>query len=899
MEQSAHPLILVDGSSYFYRAFHALPPLTNSKGQPTGAVYGVVNMIKRLIKDYQPQQMAVVFDAKGKTFRNEWYPAYKANRAKMPDDLRSQFEPLVELLKAMGLPLLIIDGVEADDVIGTLAHLAGEQHMPVIISTGDKDMAQLVNDHVTLINTMSNQRLDYEGVKEKFGVTPQQIIDYLALVGDVSDNVPGVTKCGPKTAVKWLERYQTLDNLIENANGIDGKIGENLRAFLPQLALSKKLVTIKTDIELPLTLAELTLQPANQAQMIALTRELEFKNWLKELVGADEQPTIEPQAPTQQPIQFELITEAVPFQQCLEKLQSCDLFCVDTETTDIDAIRAHIVGISLAIDPAHPVYIPLAHDDGSQQLDRDMVLAALKPILENPLIGKIGQNLKYDYNVFKNHGITLKGIRYDTMLESYLLNSSAGRHDMDSLALKYLGYKTISFADVAGVGAKQLRFNQIPVASAAPYAAEDADVTLRLHQTLYPMMDETLRCVFHEIEMPLLTVIADIERQGVLIDKHILLKHGDRLKIRMATLKEEALQLAGKEFNLNSPKQLQEILYQEQHLPVLAKTPTGQPSTAESVLQELAFDYRLPAVILEYRSLNKLVSTYIDALPKRINPNTHRVHTSYNQAVAATGRLSSSEPNLQNIPTRSEEGRLIRKAFVAPDQHVLLAADYSQIELRIMAHLSQDAGLQKAFANGWDIHAATASELFSVSLNEVSNEQRRRAKAVNFGLIYGMSAFGLAKQLGVSRQDAQQYIDCYFQRYPGVLDYMERTRQLAHQQGYVETLFGRRLYLPEINARNMMRQKAAERTAINAPMQGTAADIIKKAMLAVADWQQTQTRPDVRMIMQVHDELVFEVHQDAIELAQQVVRNLMEHTVELSVPLLVSIGVGYDWDEAH
>ena len=931
MKQLTAPLLLVDGSSYFYRAFHALPPLTNSKGQPTGAVYGVANMIKRLIKDYQPQQMAVVFDAKGKTFRDELYPAYKAHRPPMPEDLRSQFHPLIALLRAMGLPLFIIDGVEADDVIGTLAHQANQQGMPVVISTGDKDMAQLVNGNVTLINTMSNQVLDHDKVIEKFGVTPQQIIDYLTLVGDVSDNVPGVHKCGPKTAAKWLMEYKTLEKLVENADAIGGKIGDYLRASLPQLPLSKQLVTIKTDVELPLTLADLNLQPADHEQMITLTRELEFKNWLNDLLkqGTGSQPSTtptsrglsagsrnleasldpaveprdvgkdEPQHPQQAAIDFELITEENQFKHWLEKLQSCSIFCVDTETTDIDAIRAHIVGIALAIEPEHPAYIPLAHDDETPQLNRERVLAALKPILENPAIAKIGQNLKYDYNVFKNHGITLQGITYDTMLESYLLNSTAGRHDMDSLALKYLGYKTISFTDVAGTGAKQLRFNQVPVTAAGPYAAEDAKVTLELHQTLYPMMDEPLRRVLHDIEIPLLTVIAEMERYGVLIDKDILLKHGERLKLRMQALHEEALQLACKDFNLNSPKQLQAILYQEQNLPILAKTPTGQPSTAESVLQELAFDYRLPAVILEYRSLNKLVSTYIDALPKRINPNTHRVHTSYNQAVTATGRLSSSEPNLQNIPVRSDEGRLIRKAFIAPPEHVIIAADYSQIELRIMAHLSQDAGLQKAFANGWDIHSATASELFSVPLSDVTHEHRRRAKAVNFGLIYGMSAFGLAKQLGVERQDAQRYIDLYFQRYPGVLDYMERTRNLAHQQGYVETLFGRRLYLPEINARNVMRQKAAERTAINAPMQGTAADIIKKAMIAVAEFQNKQPHPELRMIMQVHDELVFEVHEQAIESAKQTIHTIMEHTVELSVPLLVSIGVGRDWDEAH
>jgi DNA polymerase-1 len=906
MNPLIRPLILVDGSSYFYRAYHALPPLTNTKGQPTGAIYGVAHMIKRLINDHQPQQMAVVFDAKGKTFRDDWYPAYKANRARMPEELSVQFEPLVTLLKAMGLPLLIVEGVEADDVIGTLSTLASQQGTNVMISTGDKDMAQLVNDHVTLINTMTNQRLDRNGVKEKFGVTPAQMIDYLTLVGDTSDNIPGVSKCGPKTAIKWLDHYQSLERLIADADAIEGKIGENLRAFLPQLPLSKKLVSIKTDVELPLTLADLSIQPAHQAQMITLTRELEFKNWLKELLTQEEQPLTELK-PTENhephtekhATHYEIINEPIPFEHWIKKLHACSVFCVDTETTDRDAMCAEIVGISFAIDPNDPVYIPLTHQDHSQQLLRDTVLAELKPILENPMIQKIGHNLKYDFNVFKNHGILLRGITYDTMLESYLLNSAVRRHDMDSLALKYLGHQTISFSDVAGSGAKQRRFDEVPVSIAAPYAAEDAEITYKLHQVLYPMMDDTLQRVLHDIEVPLLTVLADMERHGVLIDKDILSKHGARLKERIHTLETEALQLAGKAFNLNSPKQLQDILYQDQQLPVLAKTPKGQPSTAESVLQELAFDYRLPAVILEYRSLSKLVSTYIDALPKRIHPRTQRVHTSYNQAVAATGRLSSSEPNLQNIPIRTEEGRLIRKAFIAPPQHVLLAADYSQIELRIMAHLSQDPNLQKAFAQGWDIHTATASELFSIDQIDVTSEHRRRAKAVNFGLIYGMSAFGLAKQLGIDRKDAQQYIDRYFQRYPGVQEYMEKTRLMAHQQGYVETLFGRRLYLPEINARNQMRQKAAERTAINAPMQGTAADIIKLSMLALSEWQSKHTHTGFQMIMQVHDELVFEVHNDAIESTTQTIRHLMEHAVELSVPLLVSIGVGHDWDEAH
>jgi DNA polymerase I len=892
------PFVLVDGSSYFFRAFHALPPLTNSKGQPSGAIYGVANMVKRLAQDYQSDHIVVVFDAKGRTFRDVLYPEYKAHRPPMPIELSNQFQPLLNVLRALGFPLLIIEGVEADDVIGTLALAASKANVPVIISTGDKDIAQLVNEQVTLINTMSKETLDIAGVKRKFGIAPEQMIDYLALVGDTSDNVPGINKCGPKTAVKWLETYQTLDNLVQNADSITGKVGEYLRAGLAQLALSKQLVTIKTDVELPCTFDQLTRQPIDREQLLQLSQEYEFKTWLKELLNQTATPQVAPLIPTL-PFKYEIITTQSQFDHWLKRLNACSLFCVDTETTSLDAICASIVGIALAIEPNAPAYIPLTHQDGSQQLSRDAVLAALKPILENPSIGKIGQNLKYDYTVFKNHDITLNGIRYDTMLESYLLDSAAGRHDMDSLALKYLAYKTIPFTDVAGTGKKQLRFDQVPVNIAAPYSAEDADITLKLHQVLYPRLDEPLREVLHDIEIPLLTVLANIERHGVLIDEALLKKHGVRLKARIVELEQQAHALAGKSFNLNSPKQLQEILFVEQQLPIQSKTPKGQASTAEAVLQELAFDYPLPAVILEYRSLSKLVSTYIDALPKRINHSTHRVHTSYNQAVTATGRLSSSEPNLQNIPIRSEEGRLIRRAFIAPVDHVLLAADYSQIELRIMAHLSQDTNLLNAFANGWDIHAATASEIFSVNLADVTNEQRRRAKAVNFGLIYGMSAFGLSKQLGVARLDAQQYIDRYFERYPGVLDYMERMRNKAHQDGFVETLFGRRLYLPEINARNVMRQKAAERIAINAPMQGTAADIIKKAMLAVATWQNKQIRPNARIIMQVHDELVFEVHNDAIDSAKETIQHLMEHTVELSVPLLVSIGLGQNWDDAH
>jgi DNA polymerase-1 len=893
------PLVLIDASSYFFRAFHALPPLTNSKGQPTGAIYGVTNMIKRLIKDYQPTQFAIVFDAKGKTFRDEWYPAYKAHRPPMPVELSSQFQPLLDVLHAMGYPILTIDGVEADDVIGTLARQACARGMPVLISTGDKDMAQLVTENVTLINTMSNRLLDIPGVQEKFGVLPDQIIDYLTLIGDTSDNVPGVPKCGPKTAAKWLSTYQTLDNLVAHVDEISGKVGEYLRQSLPHLPLSKRLVTIKTDVALPLTLEELTPQPLQRDALLALAREYEFKQWIKELLSEKDDETGEPLAVNKPSLSFEVMTEKSQLTHWLQALQACSLFCIDTETTSLDALSAELVGISLAIIPNQPVYIPLAHQDGTPQLSRDEVLAALKPILEDPAIGKLGQNLKYDYNVFKNYGITLAGIAFDTMLESYVLNSGLGRHDMDSLALKYLGHQTITYADVAGKGAKQLRFDQVPVEKAAPYAAEDADITLKLHQTLYPLLDEKLKSVLQSIEVPLLTVLADIERHGVLIDESVLEKQGVRLKTRIEILEKEAIALAGKVFNLNSPVQLQEILYAEQQLPILAKTPKGQPSTAESVLQELAYEFRLPAVILEYRSLSKLVSTYIDALPKRINPQTGRVHTSYNQAVAATGRLSSSEPNLQNIPVRSEEGRLIRQAFVAPKGHVLLTADYSQIELRIMAHLSNDAGLLYAFAEGLDIHTATASEIFEVPLDGVTSEMRRRAKAVNFGLIYGMSAFGLSKQLGVDRSDATHYIERYFKRYPGVLEYMDRTRKQARQQGYVETLFGRRLNLPDIQASNMIRQKAAERTAINAPMQGTAADLIKKAMLSVAVWQDSQACPMARMIMQVHDELVFEVQDNAVDIARQSIQYLMEHAVELSVPLIVSIGVGQNWDEAH
>lgn len=892
------PLILVDASSYFFRAFHALPPLTNSKGQPTGAVYGVVNMIKRLIKDYQPEQIAIVFDAKGKTFRDDWYPEYKATRQAMPSDLSCQFEPLLKLLHAMGLPLLIIDGVEADDVIGTLAVQASQQQHEVIISTGDKDFAQLVNEHITLINTMSNQTLNPTGVKEKFGVTPTQMIDYLTLIGDSVDNIPGISKCGPKTAVKWLEQYQTLDNLIENADTIGGKIGECLRDGMAQLPLSKRLITIKTDVELPLSFNELQPRTPDKTELIELVRELEFKTWLKELL--QEEPDTE-QEGTAKPmvLQYTLVDSPFLLSSLLEKVSTSQMLSLIVKGTHSESMQAELVGIALAFADNEAFYIPLLSSVEPKHVNNDEVLALLKPFLENPSIAKMGYDLKYDYNVLKNAGITMQGIHFDVMLASYVLNSTATRHDLETLALKYLGQKPTIYEDIAGKGAKQLRFDAIPLAQAGAFAAEQALLCLQLEQVLHAQLDERLQSVLNTIEMPLLSVLADIENTGVLIDCVTLGKHGERLKVRIQALEEEALQLAQRPFNLNSPKQLQEILFEELKLPVHSRTPTGQASTAESVLQELAYDYRLPALILEYRGLSKLVSTYIDALPKCVNKRSQRVHTSYNQAVAATGRLSSSDPNLQNIPIRSEEGRLIRTAFIAAPHHVLLAADYSQIELRIMAHLSHDANLLKAFANNWDIHTATASEIFQVPLDEVSAEQRRRAKAVNFGLIYGMSAFGLSKQLGIERQDAQLYMDLYFQRYPGVREYMDRTRKLAHQQGYVETVFGRRLHLPEINIRNIMRQKAAERMAINAPMQGSAADIIKKAMIAMAKWQQALPEPYARMIMQVHDELVFEVREDKINEVSADIRQLMENTVQLSVPLQVSIGVGKNWDEAH
>lgn len=893
------PLILVDGSSYFFRAFHALPPLMNSKGQPTGAVYGVANMIKKLLNDYNSDKVAVVFDAKGKTFRDELYPQYKAHRAPMPADLHSQFEPLLALLTAMGLPLLTIPGVEADDVIGTLAEQARARKIPVIISTGDKDMAQLVCEHVHLINTMSGKTLDIQGVINKFGVRPEQFIDYLSLIGDSVDNIPGVNKCGPKTAAKWLADYQTLDNLMAQAAQISGKIGENLRASLVHLPLSRQLVTIKKDVVLPLTIDDLVLQKTERETLIDLVRELEFKTWLKELLADKNSGETTARTKAESTLlDFEIITQKKDFDKFRDKLSKTDSLSFQVLSKQNVLSPASLFGIAFAGYGGRPVFIPLQAQCLESELTVTSILESLAIFFADPALKKIGHDVKASINVLRDYGIRMDGVFFDTMLAAYVLNSSAGGTDFPSLALKYLGHSPVTLAPATKTG-KTVDYNNFDLEQLALYAAEQAQLQCELSAKLRALFPESLLPVFTEIEMPLLLVLAEMEACGVLIDQQALQRHGNRLKERIKTLEQEALLLAGCSFNLNSPKQLQEILFDKLNLPITTKTPTGQPSTAEGVLQELAYDYRLPAVILEYRSLSKLVSTYIDALPKCINPLTGRVHTSYNQAVAATGRLSSSEPNLQNIPVRSEEGRLIRTTFIAPNEYVILAADYSQIELRIMAHLSQDKNLLYAFAHDLDIHTATASEIFQIPIEEVNAEQRRRIKAVNFGLIYGMSAFGLAKQLGIDRQDAQYYMDCYFKRYPGVLEYMEQSRINARKHGYVETLFGRRLYIPEINAQNLMRQRAAERIAINAPMQGTAADIIKKAMLAIANWQRHQPQHRVNMIMQVHDELVFEVHQDELVEITAVLKTLMEGAAQLSVPLKVSIGTGANWGEAH
>ena len=904
------PLILVDGSSYLYRAYHALPPLTNKAGQPTGAIKGVLSMLRSLRQAYPDSLTVVVFDAKGKTFRDDLYPEYKAHRPPMPDDLRSQIEPLHQAIRALGYPLLAISGVEADDVIGTLATQAWQLQQPTVISTGDKDMAQLVNEHVTLVNTMTDTTMDIEGVKEKFGVAPERIIDYLALMGDKVDNVPGVPSVGPKTAVKWLSEFGSLEQIVAQADSIKGKVGEKLREFADQLPLSKQLVTIRCDVELPQPLTELVMLEPEVELLKSMYAELEFRGWQKELEqgkaialpesAVDSPATAMPSFPAE--VQYHTVLDETTLDSWLTRLAAAEVFAFDTETTSLNYMEAELVGLSFAITPGEAAYVPLAHDylGAPDQLDRHTVLARLKPLLEDASKAKVGQHLKYDMSVLDRYGIALCGIVDDTMLASYVLNSTATRHNMDELASFYLEYQTTSFEDIAGKGVKQLTFNQIEMEKAAPYACEDADITLRLHQVLQSKLAgvPALKTLLTELELPLAPILSVIERTGALVDEKRLHQQSEQLAKRLQELEREAHDMAGEPFNLGSTKQLGEILYGRMNLPVLKKTPKGQPSTAEEVLVELALDYPLPKLILEHRSLSKLKSTYTDKLPEMINPRTGRVHTSYHQAVTATGRLSSSDPNLQNIPIRSEEGRRIRQAFVAPQGYKLMAADYSQIELRIMAHLSDDAGLLAAFAHGDDIHKATAAEVFGVGLEQVSADQRRSAKAINFGLIYGMSAFGLAKQLGIGRNDAQLYIDRYFARYPGVKDYMNRTRSEAAERGYVETLFGRRLYLPEIKSSNAMRRQGAERTAINAPMQGTAADIIKQAMIDIDQWLKV-AELDARMVLQVHDELVFEVADTDLPLLKEGVRFRMVSAAALSVPLVVDMGQGSNWDEAH
>ncbi len=892
-------LVLIDGSSYLFRAYHGMPPLTGPNRQPTGAIYGVLNMLRKLIRDEQPDKLGVIFDAKGKTFRNDIYPEYKANRPPMPDDLRVQIEPLHQIIIAQGLPLISIEGVEADDVIGTMSRQATEQGYRVLISTGDKDMAQLVNDNVRLINTMNNQYMDEAGVMEKFQVRPDQIIDYLALMGDSSDNIPGVPKVGPKTAAKWIDAYGSLEGVVASADEIKGKVGEYLRESLGFLPMSYELATIRLDCETGVEIDDLEQRPGDTGALAAFYQEYGFTRWFDEL---GETGNSSESAGKAADADYECVLTQAAFDQWLQAIKQVDLFAIDTETTSVDYMQAELVGISLCLEPGKACYIPLAHryPDAPQQLDKNKILEALKPILEDPQIGKIGQNIKYDAHIFIGEGIRLRGIAHDTMLESYVANSTASRHNMDALARFYLGYDTIHFEDIAGKGAKQKTFDQIELALASDYAAEDADITLQLHQILNPelLKDARLNSVYADIEIPLIDVLLDVEQNGVLIDRDLLKKQGKEIDSKLGEIETAIYQQAGEVFNLSSPKQIQAILFDKLNLPILRKTPKGQPSTAEDVLEELAADYEIPALLLQHRSLSKLMSTYIEKLPQEINAKTGRVHTSYQQAVASTGRLSSTSPNLQNIPVRTAEGRRIREAFVAPPGCKILALDYSQIELRIMAHLSGDQSLLRAFEQGLDVHRSTAAEVFAADLEQVSSEQRRAAKAINFGLIYGMSAFGLGKQLGIGRNEAQQYVDTYFERYPGVKRYMEDTRQTAREQGYVETVFGRRLYLPDINAKNANVRQYAERTAINAPMQGTAADIIKRAMITVQSWL-LQRQPDCKMIMQVHDELVFEVVEDEVEECQLAIAGLMTGAAELSVGLEVDAGVGDNWNEAH
>ncbi|EIO4106579.1 DNA polymerase I [Vibrio vulnificus] len=925
-----NPLILIDGSSYLYRAFHAYPGTMSNGDIPTNAVYGVVNMLRSMMRQFASDRIAVVFDAKGKTFRDDMYPEYKANRPPMPDDLRCQIEPLHQVIKAMGLPLIAIEGVEADDVIGTLAYQASQQGMPVLISTGDKDMAQLVDDNITLINTMTNVVMDREGVIEKFGIPPELIIDYLALMGDKVDNIPGVPGVGDKTATALLQGIGGLSKLYDHLDDIAALGFRGSKTMAQKLVdnkdnalLSYQLATIKLDVALQETPESLLKTEPNKDELIKLYGQLAFKSWLNELleggtgvVEADEKAQTSARSgasPVESEInnaaanidrsQYQTIFDQATFDIWLDKLKASELFAFDTETDSLDYMVANLVGLSFAVAEGEAAYVPVAHDylDAPEQLDRDWVLAQLKPLLEDDTKAKVGQNLKYDASVLARYGIEMKGIKHDTMLASYVYNSVGGKHDMDSLALRFLQHSCISFEQLAGKGKNQLTFNQIDLNEAAVYAAEDADVTLRLHNRLFANIeqDEKLKAIYQEIEVPLVPVLSRMERTGVLIDDMKLSAQSQEIAVRLGELEQKAYEIAGQPFNMNSPKQLQTILFEQMGLPVIKKTPSGTPSTAEEVLQELALDYPLPSVIMEYRGLAKLKSTYTDKLPKMINPHTGRVHTSYHQAVTATGRLSSTDPNLQNIPIRNEEGRRIRQAFVAPHGYKILAVDYSQIELRIMAHLSGDQALLDAFQQGKDIHAATAAEIMGVSIEQVSSEQRRRAKAVNFGLIYGMSAFGLAKQLGIPRGEAQAYMDKYFERYPGVMQYMEDTRSNAAQHGYVETIFGRRLHLPEITSRNVMRRKAAERAAINAPMQGTAADIIKKAMLLVDQWIQEEGNGRVKLLMQVHDELVFEVEESCLTEIESKVQQLMESAAQLNVPLVAEAGHGDNWDQAH
>ncbi len=921
-------LLLVDGSSYLYRAFHAMPDLRNRQNEPTGAIQGVLNMLRRLHKDYPADYSACVFDAKGKTFRDDIYPEYKANRTAMPDDLRAQIAPLHEAIKALGWPLIVEEGVEADDVMGALAKQAEREGMRVIISTGDKDMAQLVNEHVTLVNTMPNayrkgdEVLDIAGVEAKFGIPPERIVDYLMLIGDSSDNVPGVEKVGPKTAVKWLKQYGSLDNIVAHADEITGVVGENLRRALPWLPTVRELITIRCDVGIRENLADLAPQPQDKAKLIELFDRLDFKSWRRELdqpqptgsaSNSSAQPASDQSTPSQhhaptdlfaasaQKRQYQTLISETELDLWLQKLASAPLFCFDTETTSLDPMLAKLVGMSFAVTAGEAAYLPLRHDyaGAPHQLDFDRTLEKLRPILENSAIKKVGQNLKYDQHVLANHGIALNGIQHDTLLQSYVLESHRS-HGMDDLAMRHLGVKTITYEEVAGKGAKQVSFSQVAIDVASEYAAEDADITLQLHQALFPQIegDAKLAHIYGEIEMPVSGILFTMERHGVLIDRQMLNQQSHELGQKLMALEQQAFELAGQPFNLGSPKQLQEILFGKLGIKPLKKTPSGAPSTDEDVLQELALDYPLPKVILEYRGMAKLKSTYTDKLPKMIDPNTGRVHTSYSQAVAVTGRLASSDPNLQNIPVRTAEGRRIREAFIAPPGSCIVSADYSQIELRIMAHLSQDQGLLQAFAAGEDIHRATAAEIFGVERDAVSSEQRRYAKVINFGLIYGMSAFGLAQNLNIERSAAASYIERYFARYPGVRDYMDSTRAQAKAQGYVETYFGRRLWVPEINSPNGMRRAGAERAAINAPMQGTAADLIKLAMIAVQGWLEKE-KLQSKLIMQVHDELVLEVPEAELALVKEKLPQLMQGVARLDVPLLAEVGVGANWEAAH